>query len=305
MAQVKRLSLKNILLSTDFSSASDAALPYAVEIARQFQARVCVAHVLFPELYEALPGQAGRTAATQAREHAEQKMQRLLSSSALAEVPHEGVVRTGEIWDELASVIKEAKIDLVATGTHGRKGTRKLLLGSVAEEIFRLSPVPVLTVGPSVIASPSGRLRSILHPTDFSAHSWRAAEYALALGEQFQSCLTWMHVAQQDPSDSLNRPRLKHFFTERLRELLPAQTSEACRPEYRVEFGDPVENIVRVAEQTRADLIVMGIWGAGALARATTHAGNTGYRVVSQAHVPVLTVRGPSSELPGPNAYES
>lgn len=305
MAQAKRLSLKNILLSTDFSSASDAALPYAVEIARQFQAKIYVVHVVFPELYEALPEPAGRKAVTQAREHAEEKMSRLLSSGRLAEVPHQGIVRTGEIWDELAEVIKEANIDLVATGTHGRRGTKKMLMGSVAEEIFRLSPLPVLSVGPSVSGSLPRPLHSILHPTDFSTHSWRAAEYALALGERFHSCLTWMHVAQQDGGDALNRSRLEHFFSERLHELLPAQASEACRPEYRVEFGDPVENIVRVAEQTRADLIVMGIWGAGALARATTHAGNTGYRVVAQAPVPVLTVRGPSSEIPGPNAYES
>ena len=305
MAKPKRLSLKNILLSTDFSSASDAALPYAVEIARKFQARVYVAHVVFPELYESLPEQAGRAAVTQAKEHAEEKMRRLLSSGPLAEVPHEGMVRTGEIWDELAGIIKEGKIDLVATGTHGRRGTKKLLLGSVAEEIFRLSPVPVLTVGPSVPTSPPRPLRSILHPTDFSTHSWRAAEYALALGEQFHSCLTWLHVAQQDGNDSLNRSRLEHFFSERLRELLPPQTSEWCRPQYRVDFGDPVKKIVSAAGQTNADLIVMGIWGAGALARATTHAGNTGYRVVSEAPVPVLTVRGPSSEIPGPNAYES
>ena len=305
MAQAQRLSLKNILLSTDFSSASDAALPYAVEIARQFQAKVYVAHVVFPELYESLPEQVGQKAVAQAKEHAEEKMRRLLSSGPLAEVPHQGTVLTGEIWDELACLIKEAKIDLVASGTHGRRGTKKLLLGSVAEEIFRLSPVPVLTVGPSVAGSLPRRLRSILHPTDFSTHSWRAAEYALALGEQFHSCLTWMHVARLDGGDSPNRSRLQHFFSERLRELLPPQTSEWCRPEYRVEFGDPVEKIISAAGQTGADLIVMGIWGAGALARATTHAGNTGYRVVSQAPVPVLTVRGPSSEIPGPNAYES
>lgn len=74
--------------------------------------------------------------------------------------------------------------------------------------------------------------------------------------------------------EPLYRSRLEHFVSDR-RELLPPQTSEWCRPEYRVDFGDPFEKIVSAAGQTNADLIVMGIWEAGAFARATTHAGNT------------------------------
>jgi len=305
VAKTTRISLKNVLLSTDFSTASDAALPYAVEVAKQFEAKLYVVHVVFPELYEALPEEAGQSAMVQAKQHAERRMQQLLSSSPFAGVPHEGIVRAGEIWDELAGIIQERHIDLVATGTHGRRGAKKMLLGSIAEEIFRLSPIPVLTVGPAVSVSFSHELRSILHPTDFSAHSWQAAEYALSLAKEFQSCLTWLHVVQQPGPDPLNRTRLRNFFGERLRELVPAEASNWCQPEYRVEFGDPVENIVRIAGQSKADLIVMGVWGADALARATTHAGNVAYRVVAESTAPVLTFRGASSERPDLNVYES
>lgn len=296
--RVRRISLNNILLTTDFSPSSQAAVPYAVQIAKQFGAKVYAVHVVFPELYQWLPPEAGVAALTQAKRHAEQQMQQLLTSTPLADVPHEGIIRTGEIWDELATMISNVKIDLVITATRGRRGMKKMLLGSVAEEIFRLSPVPVLTVGPSAPTPVARELRSILHPTDFSAHSGQAAEYALSLAQEFQSCLTWLHVVQQPGADPLNRNRLKDFFCERLAELLPPEASDWCQPQYRVEFGDPAENIVGVAKEINADLILMGIWGAGALARATTHVGNTAQRVVSEAQAPVLTVRGPSWERP-------
>ncbi len=292
------LPFRNILLGTDFSPASDAAIPYAVQIAKQVGGKLYVVHVVFPELYQALPPEAGQTAFTQAKQHAEKKMQRLLTSTPIAEVDHEGLVRTGEIWDELATLIATANIDLVVSGTHGRRGMKKTLLGSVAEEIFRLSPVPVLTIGPSVSAPPVSTLHSIVHPTDFSAHSAQAADYALRLAQEFQSCLTWLHVVQQTGSDPLNRDYLRGFFCERLAELLPAEVTDWCEPKYRVEFGDPAEEILRVARDAKADLIIMGIWGAGALARATTHVGNTAYRVVSEAQAPVLSIRGASSEKP-------
>lgn len=298
--------LKNILLGTDFSPASDAALPYAVQIAKCFGAKIHVVHVVFPELYEALPAEAGDSAIAQAKAHAEQRMDRLLSSTLPAGVACEGYVRTGEVWDEMAKLISEEKIDLVIGGTRGRRGITKMLLGSVAEEIFRLSPVPVLTVGPSAASVRiAPELRSILHPVDFSIHSTRSADYALRLAREFRSRLIWLYVVQPSAAEPSSRERLTRFFRDRLKEVLPPETSDWCPPQYRVEFGDATEKITRVAREVKADLIVMGIWGAGALARATTHVGNTAYRVVSDAQVPVLSVRGPSDEVPsGAEAYE-
>lgn len=298
MAQVRPPSLKNILLTTDFSPASDAALPYAVQIAKQSAAKLYLVHVVFPELYQyfSYPSREESEAAiAQARNHAEREMQRLLTSSKLTDVSHEGIVRTGEIWDELATLISEAKIDLVITGTRGRRGLTKSILGSVTEEIFRLSQVPVLTVGPFAHRPIVRELCSILCPTDFSTHSRLAAQYASFFAQEFQSCLTWLYVVHE-PGNSMNRG--SESFCQDLKEFVPPGVGDSCQPAYRIEFGDPAENIVRVAREINPDLIVMGIWGAGALARATSHVGNTAYRVASEAEAPVLTIRGPSSERP-------
>jgi nucleotide-binding universal stress UspA family protein len=183
--------LENVLLATDFSPASDAGFPYAVQIARSVGAKIYIAHIVLPEIYVALPAEARDSAMAQVKAYAEQRMERLLNSPLLAGIAHKGLVRTGEVWVELATIVSEANIDLVITGTRGRRGITKMLLGSVAEEIFRLSPVPVLTVGPGAPPAPiAPALRFILHPCDFSVHSTRAAEYALRLAREFRSCIT-------------------------------------------------------------------------------------------------------------------
>ena len=85
--------------------------------------------------------------------------------------------------------------------------------------------------------------------------------------------------------------RFEQFFVQRLRELLPA-SSGILQQEFRVEFGSPADCILKVAANSDIDLIVMGVRGAGSLARADRHFGSTAYRVVSEARCPVLTARG-------------
>ena len=81
-------------------------------------------------------------------------MERLLSVASERGVSCQPLIGEGVIWDVLQDMIQENGIDLIVLGTHGRQGLRKLLLGSIAEEVFRMAPCPVLTVGPktSVIA---------------------------------------------------------------------------------------------------------------------------------------------------------
>lgn len=207
----------------------------------------------------------------QAKSYAEQRMER---SPLLAGIAHEGLVRTGEVWLELATIISEANIDLVITATRGRRGTMKMLLGSVAEEIFRLSLVPVLTVGPVAASAPiAPNLRSILHPIDFSIHSMRAADYALWFAREFRSRITWLHVVEHPAPEPLSREYLTRFFCSRLAELLPPEARDWCQPQYRVEFGEPAEMIPRVAQRGQRRPHRYGYLGVGALARATTHIG--------------------------------
>jgi nucleotide-binding universal stress UspA family protein len=289
---IQRIRFKNILYSTDFSQASQAALPYALAVAEHYGAKIYVVHAISPELYAYLPPESVNVVVDAAEASANESMRKLTGSGVFADIPHSAIVKDGEIWDVMNALVSEHNIDLIVVGTHGRRGLSKLVMGSVAEEVFRLATCPVLTVGPHGIDTPPPHeLRRILLATDFSADSIRAINYAISLGEEFQACLIAIHVAPS-PEDPCVKMRLTDFFTERLSELVPTEVTPWCDLEYVVEFGTPAEAILRISRERQAELIVMGVRGAGALVRTSTHFGATVHRVVTEAHCPVLTIRG-------------
>jgi nucleotide-binding universal stress UspA family protein len=200
------------------------------------------------------------------------------------------MIKHGEVWDALQCVVDQRKADVIVAGTRGRRGLSKLVMGSVAEEILRLSPVPVLTVPPTA-QSRLSEIRNILYPTDFSVDSLCALAHALSLAHKFRSCLILLHVAHRIHDDTELRNRLQGFLSEQERQIAPGETKPWCQQELVVEFGDPTARILDCAESYKADLIVMGVRGAGAMARAATHFGSTAYRIISEAHAPVLSVR--------------
>ena len=146
------ISLKNILFATDFSEASQAALPYAAAISRRYRSQLHVVHVMSsagyivpPEPVSAITIEAMHQAALA---DARERMQTL--ASQLETIACHTYVREGEVWESLSELIRTREIDLLVVGTHGRTGVEKLVLGSKAEEILRQATCPVLTVGPQI-----------------------------------------------------------------------------------------------------------------------------------------------------------
>lgn len=136
-------TIRTILVPTDFSDRSRAALSVAGSLARDHQARVVLLFVLEPpvvagELGVALPPPEGYQA---------QLEERLRSSRPDApEVPVEHRITEGPVGDSICRMATELGCDLIVMGTHGRAGIGRLLLGSVAEDVLRHAPCPVLTV---------------------------------------------------------------------------------------------------------------------------------------------------------------
>src|SRR5579864_9301816 len=201
-----RITLKNILFLTDFSEPSEAALPFAVEIARAYGAKTFALHVLRPDpLLYSTPASVGL--ATEAQEEsAKAEMQRI--GSHLAGMPHETMMEWGiGMWPTIARAIKENHIDLIVLGTHGRTGSQKLLLGSVAEEIFRRSRVPVLTIGPCEHhgAHKAAKFRRGLFPSDFTPESLAAAPYAISMAQENEARLILLHVTKEPETQPTDR----------------------------------------------------------------------------------------------------
>jgi nucleotide-binding universal stress UspA family protein len=291
-----RISLKTVLLLTDFSEPSEAAVPFALSIGREYGAKLCALHALTPiPLAYTAPESAAATLAGM-EEGAAAAMQAL--DSQLAGVAHETMIlRTPSVWAALQKILAERQVDLVILGTHGRTGAMKLLLGSVAEEIFRRTSVPVMTIGPSVRNGihGGGQFHSVLFATDFSPEGQMAAPYAVSMAEEHQARLLLLHV-MRDPypkaTERMEQDSVANVMHQ-LYELVPTDAELWCRPEATVRYGNPAARILEVAKERKADLIVLGVREAARFRGAATHLERTtAHEIVANASCPVLTVRG-------------
>jgi nucleotide-binding universal stress UspA family protein len=286
-----RIALNNILFATDFSAASNVAAPIAIQIARRYGAKVYGVHVnRFDDHTAAAPNAWAAMTEAAVRENKEDAGR---LNEELLGIEHEVVLGEGKTWEVISDLIEQKEIDLVVLGTRGRTGLVKALLGSVAEQILRQSPCPVLTVGPHVNpwSDEYAKMREILYATDLAADFPIAAHYALSLAQENQAHLVLLHVIE-DPKagDLVNSPDVVEFKEQKLQQLLTQQAGLWCDPTYIVEQGPAAEKILDVAKRRHTDLIVLGARPAKGLA---THLNfGTIHKVVSQAECPVLTVRG-------------
>lgn len=136
---------RHILVPTDFGDASERAREIALELARRFDARVTLLHVWM------VPSPVYGEGLSWPTDELEAASQRALAAALAASVkiypPTKAVLRLGSAWERIVASVKEMDADLVVMGTHSRRGLSRVVLGSVAEKVVRLSPVPVLTVG--------------------------------------------------------------------------------------------------------------------------------------------------------------
>jgi nucleotide-binding universal stress UspA family protein len=143
------ITLKRILVATDFSDASTAALLYGRELAHTFGARLDLLHVV-PNLAKYYAAESYTAAFPEIEEGLEQAAQREIDRLLTDEDRRLGgraTLRTFQLpADGIVQQARDENIDLIVIGTHGRGGVKHLLVGSVAEHVVRTAPCPVLTV---------------------------------------------------------------------------------------------------------------------------------------------------------------
>lgn len=291
----QRIALKNILFLTDFSEPSGTALPFAAMIARAYGAKVTALHVLLPSVYVCLAEEAGPLVREDQEDLAQAEMDRV--AAGLVGLPRETIIERGaNVWDVLSHTLQEREVDLIALGTHGRTGFKKVILGSVAEAVFRRTKVPVLTIGPEVQrgAHNGGRFHCVLFASELNAVSKAAAPYAVSLAQENQSRLVLLHVlpAPKAGRQTAGRRSVAEASHE-LAELVPKDAELWCRPEPTIAYGEPGPAILATAARSGADLIVLGVRGLDTVTAVATRVQRaTAYDVVAHAPCPVLTVRG-------------
>jgi nucleotide-binding universal stress UspA family protein len=223
-------------------------------------------------------------------------MASLVKSELFQGINHHELVKEGVgfISEVLSELIGRLEIDLIVPGTHGRGGIKRLVLGSVAEEIANSAYRPVLTVGPhiSLKLGPELKLRRILYATDLLPGSARTLTYALWLVEQEHAHLTVLQILKLPSDVSSGYPEAERATAmKRLVELLPPETTLSVETEFIVEMGAPAEHILKVAEDQRADLIVMGPHRTSYPGISAHLPWVTPHQVLRHARCPVLTVR--------------
>jgi len=285
-----RIAINNILLATDFSRTSKAALPYAAALAGWYGAKIFTVHVVPYEPYVVVPTEGPLPIDEDVVwNRAKQELEQFPPAGCFGGVQHEEILRRGELWAAISDVIRAKNIDLIVMGTHGRHGFKKLMLGSEAEKIYRQATCPVLTVGPHV-AQPTQtawQAKRILFATDFSDASLRALPFAMSLAEENQASLTLVQMIPLVPWQY--KEAIEENTRKKLHDLIPAEAW--CKPEFVVGFDFPPEGIVGVAREREVDLIVMGVRKAAAAAIKAHLPWSTASAVVSAAPCPVLTVR--------------
>jgi nucleotide-binding universal stress UspA family protein len=143
------MEVKNILFTTDFSEGTSHALSYAVDIAKKYDAKLHMVHVVYnaftyPGLH--IPHNSLDIVNKEMEEAAQKALRKICSSVADSCKDIEGSVVFGVPYEEILKFADARHIDLIIIGTHGRKGLDRVLLGSTAERIVRNARCPVLTV---------------------------------------------------------------------------------------------------------------------------------------------------------------
>lgn len=139
---------KQILVPVDGSATSDQAVTAALQLAKYSGGRVRFIHFVDELAYLTGHEYSGELLDTM-REYAEKTLDDALAQAQTAGVPADGKLLNapgGRLGEQVAQEARDWKADLVAVGTHGRRGVSRVLLGSGAEEVLRLAPVPVLAV---------------------------------------------------------------------------------------------------------------------------------------------------------------
>jgi nucleotide-binding universal stress UspA family protein len=282
------ISLKNILVPTDFSDSSKKALAYGLTLAGAFNSNLILVHV------------APEPSATLTRD-----IEALLPADYNAPSNLRTIIKTGNVEDELLMMVKNEAIDMVVMGTHSRRLPERWFLGSVTEHILRKVPVPVLTVSgvdPTKDSRGFVALKNILYATDLSESSRIGMEYAIELARKAAASLAVLHVIDNEDRmlwgpailTDIDRPKIVEEFRLKLHEFVSEERVPDVAMEGFIAEGKPFSKIIEFADERNVDIIVLNMQSKGVLDRVIL--GSTAERVVRLARVPVLSVPTSRSE---------
>jgi nucleotide-binding universal stress UspA family protein len=308
------MAIERILCPLDFSDASRHAIEHALAIARWSGAPVSALHVCRPMVVSALTGAgAGESDPDGDLARLRAVAASLVEGAGARDLRVDVFVEAGDPARQILEHAQRHAASLIVMGTHGTAGFERWLLGSVTEKVLRKARCPVLTVPPHADGAAALPFRQVLCAIDFSYASLAALNNAVALAQESRAPLALLHVVQwpwdeppaptpQDmpPAQAAALAEYRRYVEAialaRLATLRRERIPDRVDAVPRVVHGKPYVEILRVAAEAGADLIVIGVHGRNA---ADLIFGSTANQVVRAAACPVLTSRVQ------PHSYES
>lgn len=301
------LSIRRILWPTDLSTGAGRAFPYAAALASWHDAELHVLNVR--EDGGSSEGEAGSFPVS------EQALHELLTTNGdppehvdLASLPIVQEQRDGTSPpDAIVSYAEDHDIDLVVVGTHGRRGLQRLLIGSVAEEVLRTAPCPVLTVRGEEEVAPAWAVRNILVPLDFSDASVDALRHAKELALTYGAQITLLHAVEEVVYPSAYGIEPANLPGPQVIDRVEKNLANLARTEIGYEHvvvqakvGYAPSTILDHAEANEVDLVVIATHGRTGLERMLL--GSVAERVVRRAPAPVFVVKSFGKSLLPPSS---
>jgi nucleotide-binding universal stress UspA family protein len=282
--------LRSILLATNLTDI-DWLFPFTCSLAEESGAHITLVHVVsaWNGFTTDLAGNPYYNP-SEAFDAATSYLKTACCRECAAKVKSEVVAIDGAPADGILTMTKQAEADLLVMGTSCSRGVDKRLHGSVAEQVLRSSPIPVVTVGPKARnAAASGRpIKSILFATSLLADSTDIVNLSVILKwtARLHGHLTLLHVLPDERTDTLAQERNCRAREDQLRSLLPEAALRDGLAHTCVRTGSPSREILAAADHV--DLITLGALRNPVLGRFAAE--GTLYKVLAEARCPVATL---------------
>jgi len=291
------LRIERILCPVDFSVFSARAYDYAQSLARHYQARLFLQHVVefdLPAYAYYVPASYIVELQQEIRKDATLRLQEFGKRPADYGAPPECILNEGAPANTILSFAGAQAVNLIVMGSHGLQGADCIALGSVTEKVLRKACCSVLVVrnpahdfvSPGSIQDPI-RLHKLLVCMDFSEYSKTALVHAISIAAEYHAELSVLHVLEDMPAakdlQSVTQPLLA-----RLEQAVAEEACGRCAVKPLVRIGKPYREIIQEAAESKTDAVIMGVRGRNALDLAIF--GSTTYRVIQLGPCPVLAV---------------
>jgi nucleotide-binding universal stress UspA family protein len=297
-----KVNFDKILCTTDLSELSNRSMSAGVALAKEFNSKLYVCHVVDLTI-QAAYGDVVLAPLELQNQTTEYALDHISEFIGEQDVDWEALVTTGHPSDEIAKLVSDHHIDLTVVATHGRSGLKRLVLGSVTERLMRILPCPLLIVkslesDDTTIQHLDLKIEKILVGCDFSPYSELAFQYGLSLAQEFESEVHLVHVVETPAYKGMMKftvnqgeefeNELHGRIKEKLTHMIPRESVAWCDPKIVLLGGHPHEEIIKHASLNNIDLIVLGIRGRNLFEALFT--GSTTDRVLRQSSCPVLSV---------------